>query len=215
MNSSGRRWAAGWQRPAVEPDCPEAGDCRFEAARAGGLEVRARRPIARLAGRNLPGPCDASRPQWRPQRSRGLAWPKGHAAGRGRVARLMRHHGIRARAPRRFRVCPTGRHHDLPVAPNRPGQNFAAGRPNQVWLGLHHLRANQGRVALSGRRARSLRPQNHRLGDARPHARRGGSGREAASAAGRPWSGPRWSIPPTRSPCRWFENPAGYRIAAG
>jgi transposase InsO family protein len=25
-------------------------------------------------------------------------------------------------------------HHDLPVAPNRLGQTFAASRPNQIWL---------------------------------------------------------------------------------
>jgi putative transposase len=57
----------------------------------------------------------------------------GHTASRGRVERLMRHHGIRA-MPRRFRVCTTDSRHDLPVAPNWLAQNFAALRPNQVWL---------------------------------------------------------------------------------
>jgi putative transposase len=57
-----------------------------------------------------------------------------HTASRGRVERLMRHHGIRAIMPRRFRVCTTDSRHDLPVAPNRLGQKFAAERPNQVWL---------------------------------------------------------------------------------
>jgi putative transposase len=46
----------------------------------------------------------------------------------------MRHHGIKAIMPRRFRVCTTDSHHDLPVAPNRLGQKFIAERPNQVWL---------------------------------------------------------------------------------
>jgi transposase InsO family protein len=55
-------------------------------------------------------------------------------ASRGRVARLMRHHGIQAITPRRFRVCTTDSHHDLPIAPNRLDQKFAAERPNQVWL---------------------------------------------------------------------------------
>jgi putative transposase len=32
----------------------------------------------------------------------------GHMASRGRIERLMRHHGIRARAPRRFRIRTTG-----------------------------------------------------------------------------------------------------------
>jgi len=59
---------------------------------------------------------------------------EGHAASRGRVERLMRHHGIRAITPRRFRVCTTDSRHDLPIAPNRLAQNFAAERPNQVWL---------------------------------------------------------------------------------
>ena len=59
---------------------------------------------------------------------------EGHAASRSRVERLMRHHGIRGITPRRFRICTTDSHHDLPIAPNRLDQNFAAERPNQVWL---------------------------------------------------------------------------------
>jgi putative transposase len=51
---------------------------------------------------------------------------EGHAAGRGHVARLMRHHDIRAITPRRFRVCTTDSHHDLRIAPNRLDQKFAA-----------------------------------------------------------------------------------------
>ena len=59
---------------------------------------------------------------------------EGHKASRSRVERLMHHHGIRARTPRRFRVRTTDSHHDLPIAPNRLDQKFAAERPNQVWL---------------------------------------------------------------------------------
>jgi putative transposase len=58
----------------------------------------------------------------------------GHAVSRGRVERLMRRQGIRAAPPRRFLVCTTDSRHDLPVAPNRLGQNFATSRPNQIWL---------------------------------------------------------------------------------
>ena len=58
----------------------------------------------------------------------------GHTASRGRVERLMRHHGIRARTARRFRVCTTDSRHDLPIAPNLLNQTFVATRPNQVWL---------------------------------------------------------------------------------
>ncbi len=58
----------------------------------------------------------------------------GHIASRSRIERLMRHHGIRAITPRRFRVRTTDSHHDLPIAPNRLDQKFTAERPNQVWL---------------------------------------------------------------------------------
>jgi putative transposase len=58
----------------------------------------------------------------------------GHAASRGRIERLMHHHGVRAITARRFPICTTDSHHALPFAPNRLAQNFTAERPNQVWL---------------------------------------------------------------------------------
>src|ERR1700730_4309695 len=74
--------------------------------------------------------------------------PRIHAAlrarvymvSRGRVERLLRHQGIRAITPRRFRICITDSHHDLPIAPNRLDQQFIAQRPNQVRLaGTHEV----------------------------------------------------------------------------
>ena len=59
---------------------------------------------------------------------------EGHTASRSRVERLMRHHGIRARMRRQFRVRTTDSHHDLPIAPNLLEQTFVATRPNQIWL---------------------------------------------------------------------------------
>jgi len=59
---------------------------------------------------------------------------EGQTVGRKRIERMMRHHGIRARGPRRYRVCTTDSKHSLPVAPNLLDQNFVADRPNQVWL---------------------------------------------------------------------------------
>jgi putative transposase len=59
---------------------------------------------------------------------------EGHTISRKRVARLMRRHGIRARALRRYRVCTTDSKHSLPVAENLLDQNFVADRPDQVWL---------------------------------------------------------------------------------
>jgi hypothetical protein len=170
-----------------------------------GPKLRARRPIAPC----LPGSGGSIRHIWdgiaRPD-PRGLAWPRAHGEPRShatlRVERLMHHHGIRARTPRRFRVRTTNSHHDVPVAANRLGQKFAAGRPNQIWPGPHPLRANRRRLALSGRRARSFHPQNRRLGDARPHAggidpRSSDHGHKAAKAASRPHS-PFRSRPPIR-----------------
>src|SRR4051812_33650973 len=46
----------------------------------------------------------------------------------------MRWHGIRAHAPRRYRVCTTDSKHSLPVAANLLDRNFAAEKPDQVWL---------------------------------------------------------------------------------
>jgi transposase InsO family protein len=59
---------------------------------------------------------------------------EGHTVNRKRVARLMRQHSIRARVPRRYRVCTTDSKHSLPVAENLLKQNFVADRPDQVWL---------------------------------------------------------------------------------
>jgi putative transposase len=59
---------------------------------------------------------------------------EGRSASRGRVERLMRRHGIRAVAGRRFRPCTTDSRHPLPVAPNRLKQRFSAAAPNRVWL---------------------------------------------------------------------------------
>ena len=59
---------------------------------------------------------------------------EGQTVSRKRVERVMRRHGIRARPPRRYRVCTTDSKHSLPVAANLLDQNFVADRPNQVWL---------------------------------------------------------------------------------
>jgi transposase InsO family protein len=59
---------------------------------------------------------------------------EGRTVSRGRVARLMRHHGIRGLAGRRFKPCTTDSRHDLPIAPNLLKPAFAATAPNTVWL---------------------------------------------------------------------------------
>jgi hypothetical protein len=59
---------------------------------------------------------------------------QGHRVSRGRVERLMRRHGIRALARRRFRPTTTDSRHALPIAPNLLQQRFAVPEPNRVWL---------------------------------------------------------------------------------
>jgi putative transposase len=59
---------------------------------------------------------------------------EGRTASRKRVERIMRRHGIRARVPRRYRVCTTDSKHLLPVAANLLDRNFVAEKPDQVWL---------------------------------------------------------------------------------
>ncbi len=56
------------------------------------------------------------------------------AAGRHRIARLMREHGIVGRPKRRYRRT-TASAHDRPVAPNLLSRQFGATEPNRIWLG--------------------------------------------------------------------------------
>jgi putative transposase len=75
---------------------------------------------------------------------------EGHAVSRKRVARVMRQHGIRARASRRFRVCTTDSKHSLPVAENLLDQNFVADRPDQVWLAdITYIPTSEGWLYLA------------------------------------------------------------------
>jgi transposase InsO family protein len=58
---------------------------------------------------------------------------RGHDCCVNTVARLMRDHGIRARAARKFR-CTTDSDHGLPVADNLLGRQFDPGSPNEAWV---------------------------------------------------------------------------------
>jgi putative transposase len=59
---------------------------------------------------------------------------EGQSVSRKRIERIMHRHGIRAHAPRRYRVCTTDSKHSLPVAANLLDRNFVAEKPDQVWL---------------------------------------------------------------------------------
>ena len=69
---------------------------------------------------------------------------RGFPCGRHRVARLMRHHGVRAKQARRFRVT-TASDHGLSVAPNRLQRQFTVTAPNRVWMAdLTYVRTQEG-----------------------------------------------------------------------
>ena len=75
---------------------------------------------------------------------------EGQTVSRKRVERVMRQHGLRARAPRRDRVCTTDSKHSLPVAANLLEQNFVADRPDQVWLAdITYIPTSQGWLYLA------------------------------------------------------------------
>ncbi len=74
---------------------------------------------------------------------------EGKQVGRHRVARLMRRHGIQARAKRQFRVT-TDSDHAFPVAPNLLARAFTAPAPNQVWLAdMTYIATSEGWLYLA------------------------------------------------------------------
>jgi putative transposase len=69
---------------------------------------------------------------------------------RGRVERLMRHHGIRAIMARPRRVRTTDSRHDFPIAPNLLERNFTATAPNRIWLAdITYVETDQGWLYLA------------------------------------------------------------------
>ena len=75
---------------------------------------------------------------------------QGRGVSRGRIERLMRHHGIRAIMARPRRVRTTDSRHDLPIAPNLLGRNFFAAAPNRIWLAdITYVETDQGWLYLA------------------------------------------------------------------
>src|SRR5215471_15760484 len=75
---------------------------------------------------------------------------EGQTVSRKRVERVMRQHGLRARTPRRYRLCTTDSKHSLPVAANLLDQNFVAAQPNHVWLAdITYIPTSQGWLYLA------------------------------------------------------------------
>ena len=59
---------------------------------------------------------------------------QGHRVGEHRVARLMRHDGLRAKTVKKWRAT-TYSSHGLPVAANTLQRQFTVPQPNRVWAG--------------------------------------------------------------------------------
>jgi len=59
---------------------------------------------------------------------------QGRGIGRGRIERMMHHHGIRAIMAKPRRVRTTDSRHGLPIAPNLVARDFTAKAANRVWL---------------------------------------------------------------------------------
>jgi putative transposase len=66
------------------------------------------------------------------------------------VAKLMKQAEIRSATHRRFVPQTTDSNHDLPVAPNLLGQDFAAVRPNQKWVcDITYISTSEGTLYLA------------------------------------------------------------------
>jgi putative transposase len=75
---------------------------------------------------------------------------QGRGVSRGRIERLMRHHGIRAIMAQPRRVRTTDSRHDLPIAPNLLDRNFSAAAPNRIWLAdITYIDTDQGWLYLA------------------------------------------------------------------
>jgi putative transposase len=75
---------------------------------------------------------------------------QGRGVSRGRVERLMRHHGIRAIMARPRRARTTDSRHDCPIAPNLIDRNFIATAPNRIWLAdITYIETDQGWLYLA------------------------------------------------------------------
>ena len=59
---------------------------------------------------------------------------QGRACSVNTVAKIMKGLGIQAISHKKFRVCTTDSNHDFPIAVNVVDRDFAATKPNEIWL---------------------------------------------------------------------------------
>jgi putative transposase len=74
---------------------------------------------------------------------------KGEICGKNRIARRMKHLGIKAKAKKKFKVT-TDSAHNLPVAPNLLNRDFVAQAPNLKWCGdITYIWTDEGWMYLA------------------------------------------------------------------
>jgi putative transposase len=74
---------------------------------------------------------------------------EGETYSKNRVARRMKHLGLRAKARKKFKVT-TDSKHNLPVAPNLLNRDFTAHAPNQKWCGdISYIWTDEGWMYLA------------------------------------------------------------------
>jgi transposase InsO family protein len=109
-----------------------------------------RRRDDRRVGARIAAIFEASRRTYGSPRVHAELRAEGFRIGRKRVARLMRRDGLAV--ARRWRRVPrtTDSRHDHPVAPNLLDRNFAADRPDAVWLAdLSYIPTGEGWLYLA------------------------------------------------------------------
>jgi putative transposase len=129
--------------------------CRLAGVAASGFYAWLRRGPGRRAGEDaglagrIAAIFEASRRTYGSPRIHAELREDGVRIGRGRVARLMRRGGLTA-ARRRRVPRTTDSRHDHPVAPNLLGRNFAADRPDTVWLAdISYIPTGEGWMYLA------------------------------------------------------------------
>jgi len=76
---------------------------------------------------------------------------RGDRVGHNRVARLMRHCGLRGRQKARYRVMTTDSRHSHPIAPNRLAAMPAPAKADQVWVtDLTYVPTAEGWLYVAG-----------------------------------------------------------------
>jgi len=74
---------------------------------------------------------------------------KGETCDKGKVARLMRKHGIRAKTKKKFKAT-TNSKHKMPIADNVLDRNFNPDAPNKCWAGdITYLWTREGWLYLA------------------------------------------------------------------